>query len=934
MRSWILTLSFALGAVQQAPAQQLISIADNQGATLSAGQRASIALAPPMGRKVTMKMVNVTLDQAIREVSRQAGVGFTYSREVIPTTKVSINVANIPVHTALKQMLKGTGLRASVSPTGQITLTKPERSSLLPGGVSGTVVNDKGTPIAGATVTIEGTQLSARTGDGGRYEIRGVPAGNYTLSARSLGYTKNSYAITVSDDNITNQNFTLAATANQLSTVVVTSTVAEAELKSVPVDVAVITAKQLQDKNITRIEQIFRGDVPGVFIEDQGYKNRDPLESSTPRVRGQNFLSGGFVRGGSFLKTYVDGILITDFSIVNQMDPANIERIEIVRGPAATTLYGSGASDGVMQIFTKRTGYGLRPSLSASATMFDSPYVSGMVVSPRLDAQLSGGEGAFSFSGAAMAAQEGEWVPNYRNKTYSLSGGVLWRTGPFSISTTMRNDGPNSYNSPPDPFYGLGLTNGVFARAKLPTLNIVPSSVVNTISTKTMGAEMVYYLRPTWTHTARLGSNSHTTESLRDDPRYAYLDDTLLQASVYNGATNTTFYSNTWQLGNVERVRSTLTTGFEHTYAQSSSVQLFGLSRIRGSVFSSNSSSRNDSRNTGFFAQWELGMWDALFLTAGVRGEKNPDYGSDVGVVSAPRVGMTYVLSIRDVTLRPRFSYGRASKPPSQYQKDGSPTISNPRQNTNITDIEAHLPNMNLLPAESRGGDYGLDMYFGRNLALTVSYFNQMGTHDIYQTVLRVDTVETPVSSGGTLVDITTNYQFTNIGEVQSRGVELHGTYTLGPWNLTATYTTTSNIVRSLPPQGEFAASGSRLEIGKRIPNIPTFDGGTTLSYTSGKTTINMQASYQGRYRGNDQATAFNRLYANQANAGPSFFSRELIFPMTSKYNFNLRQNVRRDLTAFLRIDNVWNTLRHEGYDNRFPMSGRVFRLGATWTKG
>src|SRR5690606_28082572 len=115
-----------------------------------------------------------------------------------------------------------------------------------------------------------------------------------------------------------------------------------------------------EKRGITKIDQLFRGETPGLLAAElgsaayttavNGFTRPGYKAQSTGYSRGSADLSGG----ANPIKTFIDGVELVDPSYLGTIDLKNIERIEILTGPQAATVYGSGAMGGVMQIFTKR----------------------------------------------------------------------------------------------------------------------------------------------------------------------------------------------------------------------------------------------------------------------------------------------------------------------------------------------------------------------------------------------------------------------------------------------------------------------------------------------------------------------------------------------------------------------------------------------------
>src|SRR5690606_34038995 len=142
---------------------------------------------------------------------------------------------------------------------------------------------------------------------------------------------------------------------NVLQEVVVTGTVVETERRALATPITVITADDIEKRGITRVEQLFRGEIPGVValelgtarysVGDDGGNSSQTLGSM---VRTPLYARGSPDGKSNPIKTYVGGVEIVDPSYLGTIDPQTIERIELITGPQAATIYGSGAMGGVM----------------------------------------------------------------------------------------------------------------------------------------------------------------------------------------------------------------------------------------------------------------------------------------------------------------------------------------------------------------------------------------------------------------------------------------------------------------------------------------------------------------------------------------------------------------------------------------------------------
>ena len=932
MQRFALVAALSVAASSALAAQELASLTPTT--TVSQRVRRAAPPAAPLDRPVTVRLDDAPLATALRAIAAAAGIPYAFSDDLVPAgVRVDVDVREVRAADALRQVLRGTGLVSALTADGRLTVRLEQRAALA--RITGRVTDEgDGRPVGGVFISLEGTNFYTRTNDEGRYLLRDIPAGTYTISARRVGYTRERVQVTVRDDAMFGQDFSLRQTANRLNTVVVTGSLVETQLKAIPIDLTVITAEQIAERNITNVEQLFRGSVPGVFIEDEGYLSRNPMETKTPQIHGQAFLNGDAGRT-STLKTYIDGILVTDYSVVSQLDPSSIERIEFVSGAGASTMYGSGASDGVMQIFTKRGAFGGRTQtqVELSAFAFDSPYMSEIVVSPRATARVSGGTDAVSFHLGGAVEQHGEWVPNYGHVTRNLNAGMAWRGTRFQIDATADLAGPNRYE---DVYWGNSFTQlllheGIASRAKLGPYALMPSGAHIEAETQRFGATARFDATPTWQHSLTLGTSSSLYQRLQDSPTFATVSDTLRSFSESRGQMTTLSYFNSWRLGLPHGISSVLTSGLEHTALHGGYASASGLQQLEGSLRPSfTSMSRTDNQNTGYFAQSQLGFRDEFFVTTGVRAEQNPDYGQDVNLRPAPTFGAAYAKTLGKVTAKVRMNYGWASKPPLPYQRDGQPSYIS-GQTATVTTWYHTLANPDLLPSETRGTEYGADLFLGRWLSLSVTGENKIGKNAIYTDQIRVDTTE--LSPG--IFEIDQYWHNGNRGDVRTVGGQVTAQVRWRDFWLRSTYGSYSNIILVLPRGQIYSSTLEEWRVGKRIGYLPSYTAGTTVGYSGRNLQVNVEAVSRGRQEGQDQAAAERNRLSVPELAGPPLPGRIIQMGEFTKFNVSLNQRVSSEFTAFMVVTNALDTRVVEAaLDNRRPEAGRMFRFGTRWTHG
>ncbi|MDX2185282.1 MAG: SusC/RagA family TonB-linked outer membrane protein [Gemmatimonadaceae bacterium] len=241
-------------------------------------------------------------------------------------------------------------------------LAAPPNSVAAQGGATGTIegrVFDAGTqkPLAGAQIALVASPYSAVSNDQGEYRISGVPARQWQLRLRLIGYTPKTILVTVTAGGTLKQDFPLNPSALSLDRVVVTGTGQQVEVKKLGNTVA--TLKPPENALVTSISDVLTGREPGVNAMSAGGLTG---EGARIRIRGNASLSQSnepivFLDG---VRINSDGGMLVGTggggspSRLDDIDPSSIDRIEVLKGAAAATLYGSEASNGVIQIFTKK----------------------------------------------------------------------------------------------------------------------------------------------------------------------------------------------------------------------------------------------------------------------------------------------------------------------------------------------------------------------------------------------------------------------------------------------------------------------------------------------------------------------------------------------------------------------------------------------------
>ncbi len=231
------------------------------------------------------------------------------------------------------------------------------------GTIRGTVTDQAGAaPLQGAVVLVVGTNRAASTNAEGRFSISGVPAGNFDVRAILVGFESKRLPVTVVAGEAAELNFSLKAAPFQLEEIVSTATGDQRKLE-LGNAVSVIKADQVaQMEPVLSLSNLLSGRASSVQVTTSSGTTG---AGTRIRIRGSNSVS---LSNDPLL--YIDGVRAgsgTGFSVgtggqsisrLNDLNPEDIESIEIVKGPSAATLYGTEAANGVIRVTTKRGSAG------------------------------------------------------------------------------------------------------------------------------------------------------------------------------------------------------------------------------------------------------------------------------------------------------------------------------------------------------------------------------------------------------------------------------------------------------------------------------------------------------------------------------------------------------------------------------------------------
>ena len=211
--------------------------------------------------------------------------------------------------------------------------------------VSGTVSGADGSALAGANVTVEGTDMGASSNQDGSFSISGLSDGDYTLTASYIGYDAASAMVSVSGGQAANVNLTLESGNVRLNQVVVSASFKKELVTEAPASVEVFGGAELEARGATTIADVLSNRA-GVETMKTG------LEGSNVTVRGFNGVFSGAIH--AVVDNRWSRAPVVNAQLLQFMGPddSDIERVELVRGPASP-MYGPDTQQGVIAMFSK-----------------------------------------------------------------------------------------------------------------------------------------------------------------------------------------------------------------------------------------------------------------------------------------------------------------------------------------------------------------------------------------------------------------------------------------------------------------------------------------------------------------------------------------------------------------------------------------------------
>ena len=235
----------------------------------------------------------------------------------------------------------------------------PVAAAAAQGSITGRVTDASNSqPVVGAQIMVAGRAYSGRTGADGSYSIRGVAAGTYEVRALRVGYSEVRQSVTVADGQAATANFSMTAVPVAMAPVVTTATGEQRRVEVGNAIASIDAADIASTRSVSQLADLMNSKAAGVQI----LPGTQTGVGSRVRIRGTSSLSLTnnpiYIIDGVRVEssTGSSSLSVGGSTIARTVDlnPEEIQNIEIVRGPSASTLYGTDAANGVIVITTKK----------------------------------------------------------------------------------------------------------------------------------------------------------------------------------------------------------------------------------------------------------------------------------------------------------------------------------------------------------------------------------------------------------------------------------------------------------------------------------------------------------------------------------------------------------------------------------------------------
>ena len=665
-----------------------------------------------------------------------------------------------------------------------------------------------GMPVSGAQLSIVGTRIGAAAASDGGYVINGAPAGAQTIRVRMIGFAPVTQSVTVQPGGNVSVDFALTPAAASLDEIVVTGTAGAARKREVGNAIGTVKLSDAPQAQ-TDFGSMLAGKLSGVQVSggsgNSGAGKAIRLRGNTSVALSNQpllYIDGVRVRSDEYPKNLPETGATqrsanVNASPLNDIAADDIDRIEVVKGAAAATLYGTDAAAGVIQIFTKRGAQGT-PKWTANLNtgfnklqQFGTNEVPLLFMDPYLRRGRSNGVGLsvaggtannvkYFFSGSGDAT-EGV-MPNDLEKKFTVRANIDFlplKNLAVSWNTSYTND--NVANTPAGN-NAHGLTLNAFRQARNYYANANPDTIrqVLTYQLNTLIDRMIIGATGTWTpipsfsSRATIGFDRAAVENRNLRPYgFAQAPQGIINDQRWANRTVSLDWVNNYERNFNENLRATFSFGTQYVNSDVSDASAYsegfpgpGQPTVSSGSIKNSFENRQTIITGGGFLQSLVGYKDRYFLTAGLRIDGNSAFGKNFGLQRYPKISGSWVASDESwwpsrgaTTLKMRAALGQAGRAPGAF--DAVQTWSPIGWGGQPAFRPLNLGNSELGPERTTEVEFGFDLTaFNGRTTLDVTAFDATTTDALFPV--------TSIPSNGFL-----NSQLKNVGKLNKNGIEL-----------------------------------------------------------------------------------------------------------------------------------------------------------------
>ncbi|WP_010249517.1 TonB-dependent receptor domain-containing protein [Myroides injenensis] len=812
--------------------------------------------------KLKLAQNKATLKEVFDQVESQIHQRFVYITDQVPLNS-TYEFSN--QYNSLEQLLDRIKLVTHLTfliQEDQILVQSPKEQIDKLLELKGRIVDQQGLAIIGADIRDGGDEFITTTDINGQFLLN-VSKSPITLSFSFMGYKTKDLSFSKSNQNIL---VTLEQDNQMLNEIVVTGQGADVQKKRLANNVTVIKASELEKIPAQRIDQLLATKLPNAQINLTGGQAG---ATSLIRSRGVNsaFLSSTPI-------IYIDGVRLDNnntrsalggssqgasMSSIADIPMDNIDKIEFINGGAATTLYGSDAANGVIQIFTKKRGMPgtyvniyTEMGVETPTTDFlyfkrtkDLLFENGFYQKYRMNINGESDSGfGYNFATSYQNSSGVQIHKQNENQKFDLSSGfhaklsedVSYESSFLYVHNTYkrnRNGNQGGYTGLWFAEDGASKITGPGFNNRLDELSDEEFSKMKEFvnNAERLQDNSIQVNRFTTSQQFKYKPLENLSFKLVGGLDYRIQDQESIETNEYLSATKGQLIKDQGSIQKIQRKYLGLTVEFngqhnfqvrDFSFITTLGGQLFrnsdkqtliegrnirdGAHSISEAAIRTSDEFLSEVLNYGFYLSENIGYKDKLFLDLGIRGDHNPSFGKNIGVQYYPKIGMSYMISqepwfVSNLvnSLRVRGSYGVAGNLPPAYANEKTVTFDGylGEQATRFD----QPGNDDLRPEKTHTWETGVDASFWDNrLTLSIGYYYSKTKDALFYVP--------PAPSSGY-----TKSQLYNIGEIENKGFEMNfslDVIALEDWNfnLTGSVNTLKNKVLSTGGAPAFNING------------------------------------------------------------------------------------------------------------------------------